>query len=199
MAFLLNEQFAPAPDDDAIRRWREMLESGEPMDQQIAAQKLVDLGAEKTLLDVLHTKNPVAVQLATAGLWECWLNEQGKEARRIMDQGIAKMESGELEDALEIFVRLSRRHPEWAEAHNKRATVLYLLGNARLSYKVCQLVTELKPDHFGAWNGMALCAAHLEKWKAALKAAERALALQPSAQANVDLIALAKTKLEEGG
>ena len=58
---------------------------------------------------------------------------------------------------------------------------------------------ELKPDHFGAWNGMALCAAHLEKWKQALQAAERALALQPFAQANVDLIALAKTKLEEGG
>ena len=199
MAFLLNEEFAPAPDDDAIRRWRELLETGEPMDQQIAAQKLVELGAEKTLLSVLHAKNPVAVQLATAGLWECWLNERGAAARKIMNEGIAKMEEGELGDALEIFVRLSRRHPDWAEAHNKRATVLYLLGNARLSYKVCQLVTELKPDHFGAWNGMALCAAHLEKWKAALKAAERALALQPSAQANVDLIALAKTKLEEGG
>ena len=173
MAFLLNEQFAPAPDDDAIRRWRELLESGEPMDQQIAAQKLVDLGAEQALLSVLHAKNPVAVQLASNSLWECWRNEQGKEARRIMDQGIAKMESGELEDALEIFVRLSRRHPEWAEAHNKRATVLYLLGNARLSYKVCQLVTELKPEHFGAWNGMALCAASLLPARATLRRLRR--------------------------
>lgn len=199
MAFLLNEQFVPAPGDDEIRRLREMLETGVPMDQQIAAQKLVELRAESTLLEVLHAKNPVAVQLATSGLWECWLNEQGAEARKIMDDGIAKMEAGELEDALEIFVRLSRRHPNWAEAHNKRATVLYLLGNARLSYKVCQLVTELKPGHFGAWNGMALCAAHLEKWKAALSAAERALALQPAAQANLDIIALAKANLEENG
>ena len=46
---------------------------------------------------------------------------------------------------------------------------------------------------------MALCAAHLEKWQAALDAAQEALALQPAAQANLDLIQLAKAKLREEG
>jgi tetratricopeptide (TPR) repeat protein len=116
-----------------------------------------------------------------------------------MERGIAKMESGELEDAMAIFLRLIRQYPRWAEAHNKHATALYLIGNPRLSYKACQIVVELKPNHFGAWNGMALCAAQLEKWKAALDAARHALALQPRAQANLDLIHLAESKLREKG
>ena len=199
MSFLLNEQFAPPGDgDDEILRLLKQLESGVPMDQQIAAQRLIEMRAEKALVTALRSKNPIAAQLATSGLWECWLNEQGPEARKVMDAGIARMEQGELEDALEIFVRLCRQHPDWAEAHNKRATALYLLGNARQSYKACQLVVELKPDHFGAWNGMALCAAQMEKWRAALNAAQRGLALQPGAQANLDLIALAEERLREG-
>ena len=53
----------------------------------------------------------------------------------------------------------------------------------------------LKPHHFGAWNGMALCAAQLEKWEIALRAARTALRLQPTALANNDLIQLAEAKL----
>jgi hypothetical protein len=44
---------------------------------------------------------------------------------------------------------------------------------------------------------MALCAAQLEKWQATLDAARRALAIQPGAQANHDLIALAEQKLKK--
>ena len=109
------------------------------------------------------------------------------------------MNQGDLEGALETFVKLVKKYPRWAEAHNKQATVLYLLGNARLSYKVCQVGVALKPNHFGAWNGLALCAARLERWRAALEAARKALSLQPAAQANLDLIQLAQAKLAEEG
>ena len=114
-----------------------------------------------------------------------------------MDKGIRRMNDGDLAGALEVFDKLARKFPDWAEAHNKRATVLYLLGNARLSYKLCQTVVELKPHHFGAWNGMALCAAQMEKWQAALDAATEALRIQPGSQANLDLIRLAEAKLKE--
>ena len=181
-----------------MRRLRQALEFGAPMEREIAARRLVELRAENVLTACLHSASGPAVQLATAGLWECWLNEEGPAARRRIDEGIRRMDGGDLEGALETFVRLIREYPRWAEAHNKRATVLYLLGNARLSYKACQMVVELKPHHFGAWNGMALCAAQLEKWQAALEAARRALALQPDARANLDLIALAEQKLREG-
>ena len=201
MAFLLNEQFVPPEDggEDELRRLRQALETGAPMDREIAVRRLVELRAENVLVDCLRSSSGLAVQLATAGLWECWLNEEGPAARRRIDEGIRRMDSGDLEGALEVFVKLIREFPRWAEAHNKRATALYLLGSARLSYKACQIVVELKPNHFGAWNGLALCAAQLEKWRAALDSAQRALALQPGGQANLDLIALARQKMHENG
>ncbi|MFM1770218.1 MAG: hypothetical protein RJA22_2747 [Verrucomicrobiota bacterium] len=188
---------ADGGDDAELAALRRTLESGTPADRQWALARLVALRAEQALTDCLRAADAQAVLLATAGLWECWLSEAGPAARRRMDQGIGHLNAGELEAALEIFVELTRRHPGWAEAHNKRATVLYLLGNARLSLQACRVVVRLKPHHFGAWNGMALCAAQLERWADALAAARRALELQPSAQANLDLIALAEQKLRE--
>ena len=199
MALRLNDEFVPTPEDgDAeIRKWVRQLEAGEPADRQLALDKLITLRAENALTECLKSGDLLTSQLATTGLWECWFNEQGTAARREMDRGIARMETGELEEALAIFVRLIRQYPRWAEAHNKHATTLYLLGNPRLSYKACQIVVELKPNHFGAWNGMALCAAQLEKWKAALEAARHALALQPRAHTNLDIIQLAEEHLRE--
>lgn len=203
MSLRLNDEFVPAPGegepDKEIALLKRLLLEGEAVERQAALEKLVELRAEDALSDCLTSENLVAAQLATAGLWECWLNEEGADARRVMEKGVQFMKGGELEDALEIFRKLAAKYPQWAEAHNKQATVLYLLGNARLSLKVCQIVVELKPNHFGAWNGMALCAAQLEKWKIALEAATKALRLQPTALANHDIIQLAKANLGEQG
>jgi tetratricopeptide (TPR) repeat protein len=199
VSYRLNDEFvAPESDgDEELRRLRQSLEAGSMPERERALRRLIELSAEPLLTECLRYDNASTAQLATAGLWECWLNEEGPAARRRIDEGVRLMNGGQLEGALEIFVELVKEFPRWAEAHNKRATVLYLLGNARLSYQACKLVVDLKPNHFGAWNGMALCAAQLEKWKSALEAAQQALELQPGAQANRDLIALAEQKLRE--
>jgi tetratricopeptide (TPR) repeat protein len=199
MSFRLIDECSRAPEDgDAeIRRLRQQLESGTPTDQQAALARLIGLRAENVLTELLGSKDAVVAQLATSGLWECWLNEAGPGARRRMDKGIELLNQGDPARALELFTELVKEFPRWAEALNKQATALYLLGNARLSLKVCRLVVELKPNHFGAWNGMALCAAQLEKWPTVLEAAREALRLQPQAKANLDLVQLAQAKLRE--
>lgn len=197
MAFLLNEQFVPPPDDSEIRRLTAQLRDGEPHEKQAAAQRLTELRAEAALTDCLAAPNEVTVQLATSALWECWLNERGPDARRAMDRGTDLMSEGRLEAALEIFIRLAEAHPDWAEPLNKQATVLYLLGNSLASLRLCRKVIELKPHHFGAWNGRALCAAQLEKWREVLKAAREVQRLLPSTPGCTDLIRLAEDKLQD--
>lgn len=197
MSIRLNDD-AAAPGDDRKRLKHALLE-GSQADRKRALMRLIELGDEKTLTEVLCSENLFAAQLATAGLWECWLNEFGPPAREVIDKGIACMNGGDLTDALAIFQKLADQYPAWAEALNKQATVYYLLGNARHSLRLCKAVVKLKPHHFGAWNGMALCAAQLEKWQVALDAARKALSLQPTALANHDLIQLAETKLREEG
>ena len=198
MALRLNDEFVPnSGAGDEIQVLQRLLQKGKPDAQHAALTKLVSLGAESALLECLASDNPLTVQLATGGLWECWLNEQGSAARREIERGIKKMNDSLVSEALEIFGKLTVRYPDWAEAHNKYATALYLLGNARLSLKACEIVVKLKPDHFGAWNGMALCAAQLERWKTALVAARKALSIQPGAAGNLDLMQLAESKLRE--
>jgi Flp pilus assembly protein TadD len=201
MALRLINECSRAPDDgDAeIRRLRQQLEDGAPAAKQSALTRLVELRAEQALTESLASSNALTAKLATAGLWECWLSEVGSAARRQMEKGIKLMNTGDPAGALDIFSTLAKKHPKWAEALNKQATALYLLGNSRLSLQLCRRVVELKPDHFGAWNGMALCAAQLEKWPQALEAAREALRLQPGAQANLDLLRLAESKLREPG
>jgi tetratricopeptide (TPR) repeat protein len=198
MSFLLNEQFSPAPDDDEVARLTQLLKAGEPHEKPAAAERLSEMRAEAALTECLAAASEITVELATAALWECWLNEGGPEARREMERGIALMNQGRLEGALEMFTRIADGHPDWAEPLNKQATVLYLLGNSLGSLRLCRKVLELKPNHFGAWNGRALCAAQLEKWREALRAAREAHRLLPTTPGCLELIRLAEDKLREG-
>ena len=201
MAFRLNDDLSSSASgggDDELARLKQVLEGGTPAQQKTTLCRLIKLRAENVLVECLSSKNSAAVRLATEGLWECWLGERGQAARREMEKGIERMNSGDLAGAMRIFAKLTEKYPDWAEAQNKQATALYLLGNARLSLRICQAVVELKPHHFGAWNGMALCAAQLGRWRLALDAAQKGLSLLPTAQANRDLIQLAQSKLDEG-
>lgn len=186
-----------AEDEDPIRRWVKILSTGAPAERQRAVRQLIRQRAEPALVECLRSPNALAVSLATNALWECWLNERGRQARSEIERGIGLMESGEYRDAEEVFLHLMAEYPDWAEARNKQATLLYLRGQPALSLAICAEVVRLKPHHFGAWNGMALCAVQLGNWKKVREAAEKALELQPNSEANLHLIRLAKEHLED--
>jgi tetratricopeptide (TPR) repeat protein len=185
-------------DEDPIRRWIKQLSSGAPAERQRAVRQLIRKRAEPALVECLRSPDALAVSLATNALWECWLNERGRHARSEIDRGVGLMESGEYREAEEVFLNLMAEYPDWAEAKNKQATLLYLRGQPALSMALCAEVVRLKPHHFGAWNGMALCAAQLGKWTMVLHAATKALEIQPNSEANLHLIQLAKEQLDEG-
>ena len=80
---------------------------------------------------------------------------------------------------------------------NKQATVLYLQGRLEESIQLCRRVAALKPDHFGAWNGLALCAIHLESWEEAFEAVQECLRLQPRSSINQQLHRLVESRLRQ--
>jgi tetratricopeptide (TPR) repeat protein len=197
----LNDEFIPPArgkrSADEIPGLVALLQQGDPAERKGALTKLIELKAEKELTNCLCSQDPLTTQLATAGLWECWLNEQGTAARQMMDEGIELMNTGHLDAASEIFQALMKQYPDWAEAINKQATLLYLSDTPAESMGLCAKVVALKPDHFGAWNGMALCAVQLEDWRTALFAAKKALSIQSTAASNQEIIKLARAKLDE--
>jgi len=175
-----------------------VLKTGGRAQKEVALLKLIIFGAEHELTDCLSFPDPLTATLATAGLWECWLNEEGPDARTAIDQAIGLMERGNLADAERQFISLSRQFPGWAEPINKHATILYIRGRHTRSLELCELVVEMKPRHFGAWHGMALCAIKLHQWRIAIQAAREAMKIQPQAKANREIILFAKTKIAVG-
>ena len=176
---------------------RTQLETGTTQQRLGALRRLIELRSEPPLVHCLASADPAVVQLAIAGLWECWLEECGHEARRAMETGMEAMEAGELASAAGAFHALMTEHPGWAEAINKLATVLYLQGRPEESIGYCHRVVALKPDHFGAWNGMAVCAIQVEDWLLALHAVEESIRLQPHSRSNLQLLQLVQSRLRQ--
>lgn len=187
----------PATGVANVEEAKRLLESGNAQERKYALMQLVAAGAEKPLTECLASNDPNVVQIATTGLWECWLNEAGNDARETMEAGILAMNDGSLEEASAIFKKLMAAHPGWAEAINKQATVLYMEGHSEESIRLCKQVVTLKPDHFGAWNGMALCAIQIEDWPLALEAVKQSLRLQPKSVSNQQLLKLVQSRFTE--
>lgn len=188
---------AAAPASAGVEALRTTLETGTTQQRMGALRRLIELHAEGALAHCLASADPAVVQLAIAGLWECWLDEGGPEARRTMEAGVEAMGVDDLSTAADTFRALMAEHPDWAEAINKLATVLYLQGRPEESIAYCRQVVALKPDHFGAWNGMAVCAIQIEDWPLALHAVEESIRLQPHSRANRQLLQLVESRLHQ--
>ena len=187
----------PAPSAEETAGWGKQLENGSDAERRRALLSLVSAQAEPELVRCLASADPAVVQLAAAGLWECWLGEEGTNARRQMEEGVDTMNHGRLEQASRTFAALMQRYPDWAEAINKQATVLYLQGEPEKSIALCRRVVAIKKDHFGAWNGMAICAIQIEDWDLALQAVHESLRLQPYSAMNHQLLGLIQSRLPQ--
>lgn len=176
---------------------RTQLVTGDPAAKRAALRRLIALDAQGTLAGCLAADDDQTVEFAIAGLWECWLNEAGPAARHRLEQGVELMHSNHLEAASNAFERLMAEFPDWAEAVNKQATVLFLQGELDRSIAQCHRVVAWKPDHFGAWNGMAICAIQGEDWPLALQAVRESLRLLPNSRSNHQLLRLVESRLRK--
>ncbi len=160
---------------------------------------LIAAGAEDVLTDCLNSPDPLTSKLATAGLWECWMNEEGPEARATLEGAMELMEQEEWSRSQTVLRDLSLEYPGWAEPVHKRGCLFYHLGMPAKALELFDWVVELKPNHFGAWHGLAQSALELRRWKMAVRSAKKALRIHPfdNANANREIIRMARANLPE--
>ena len=92
------------------------------------------------------------------------------------------MSQNKLGMAYETFTKAIELDSNWAEAWNKRATVLYLMGKYEQSQADIDKVLELEQRHFGALAGQGLVNIKLKNYEKAIKSYENALKIYPSMQ-----------------
>ena len=77
------------------------------------------------------------------------------------------------------FSAVIKLEPDLADGWNKRATVYYLMGEYEASVRDIERTLALEPRHFGALSGLGFVYISLGDNRAAIKAFEAALEINP--------------------
>ena len=102
----------------------------------------------------LSTNNMEASKLLF-NIWDIWSIADKQETQIIFDEANQLMDVGELDNAIELFTKVVKQSPEFAEGWNKRATVYFLKGELNKSISDIEKTLNLEPRHFGALDGLA--------------------------------------------
>ena len=103
-------------------------------------------------------------------IWELWTTHPSENSlTALLADGSFYMSQNKLETAYETFTKTIELDPNWPEAWNKRATVLYLMGKYELSQADIDKVLELEKRHFGALSGQGLVQTALNNYQKAIE------------------------------
>ena len=121
-------------------------------------------------------------------IWEIWSihpsnNRKGYRLTELLAQGSLLIAKQELNKAYEIFSQIILADPNWPEAWNKRATVLYMLGRYQESQEDINEVLKLEKRHFGALSGQGLVQTELKNYEKAINSYIEVQKIYPAMQA----------------
>jgi tetratricopeptide (TPR) repeat protein len=121
-------------------------------------------------------------------IWTLWGSHEDRVAEETLAAAIEAIASGELQKARPLLDHLVIKHPDWAEAWNKRATLAYIEKRDADSLLDIAQTLRLEPRHFGAISGfgnVCLRNGHLNEARAAFQIA---LAINPHMEELRDML-----------
>ncbi len=102
-------------------------------------------------------------------IWDLWTTHPSKNSlTKLLADGSSAMMDNKLDAAYDKFTEVIKLDPNWAEAWNKRATVLYLMGKYKLSQADIDKVLAIEERHFGALTGQGLVQTALKNYQKAI-------------------------------
>ena len=134
--------------------------------------------------ELKNTKDILSAQLIENEIWEIWSihpsdDRRGFRLTELLIQGTRLMNMRELNKAYEHFTKVIAVEADWAEAWNKRATVLYLMKQYESSLADIEITLVLEPRHFGALSGQALNYIELNLYEKAIESYKAAQKIYP--------------------
>ena len=114
-------------------------------------------------------------------IWLLWSTHPSDEKlTSILDEGSRLVQDQKLLRAISVFTEAIELDPSWAEAWNKRATVLYMIGEFQKSQNDIDKALELEKRHFGALAGQGLVNIQLQNYEKAIKSYQMAEEIYPA-------------------
>jgi len=133
------------------------------------------------LFNELKINNVILTSDIEQKIWKIWsTHPYNQELTKRLEEGSRLVRNQKLSEAINIFTEVINLDPKWAEAWNKRATALYLLGDYEASQKDIDKVLELENRHFGALAGQGLVNIKLENYEKAIESYKKAKKIYPT-------------------
>ena len=133
------------------------------------------------LFNELKVKDQSSILKIEQKIWKIWsTHPNNDELTSMLSVGSDFVNNNQYSKAVEIFTKVIELDPSWAEAWNKRATVLYMMGEFEKSQKDIDEVLKLEKRHFGALAGQGLVNIKLENYEKAIMSYEEAMKIYPS-------------------
>ncbi len=116
-------------------------------------------------------------------IWKIWsTHPNNEELTSLLQTGSDFVNNNQYFKAIEIFTEVINKDPNWAEAWNKRATVLYMIGDYQGSQNDIDKVLNLEKRHFGALAGQGLVNIQLKNYEKAIESYKKAQKIYPAMQ-----------------
>ena len=131
-------------------------------------------------------------------IWKLWTTHPSEESlTALLADGSFYMSQNKLEAAYKTFTKTIELDSNWAEAWNKRATVLYLMGKYELSQADIDKVLKLEKRHFGALSGQGLVQTALKNYQKAIDSYIEAHKIHPNMKSPLIMIEKLQTQIKK--
>ncbi len=140
---------------------------------------------EKYFKDLKNSKNLDEAISVERNIWNLWISHPDNQfLTNKLELGTELMENGQHKYAYKIFSNIIFEDPNWSEAWNKRATVLFLMKEYDLSLVDIEKTLDLEPRHFGALSGRAQIYINKAEYRKALENLIQTQKIYPLAKGN---------------
>ncbi|HEY6353462.1 MAG TPA: tetratricopeptide repeat protein [Burkholderiaceae bacterium] len=176
------------------------IEQRDPEQRLAGIARLAEIGTmadADRLVPRLSDDNGWVREVASAAMWQIWSRSGERAIDLLFNRGVEQMQAGEFDAALATFSEIVRRKPAFAEGWNKRATVLFLMGENERSLRDCDEVLVRNPNHFGALSGAGQIHLKLGNTERALEYFERALKINPGLTGTAEVIERLEQRLQD--
>ena len=130
--------------------------------------------------ELLNAKNLQQAEKLEDQIWNKWTRHPNNDyLTNKLENGTYSMYHQQYRMALKLFTDVINEDPKWAEGWNKRATLLFILGDYEKSLDDIEKVLDLEPRHFGALSGRAQIYLSLKEYEKAVDDLRKAKSIYP--------------------
>ena len=152
----------------------------------------------KQLFNELKINQSKVASVVEQEIWSLWSTHPTDEKLTArLKEGSQFVRNQQLIKAKEIFTEVINIDQNWAEAWNKRATVLYMLGEFQQSQNDIDRVLALEARHFGALAGQGLVNIQLKNYEKAIRSYQDAQKIYPAMRSPDIMIKQIETLIKE--